>query len=56
MYKPQIFAQYDGRKGSAIEHVSKFIDTLGSYAADKDLCIREFLNHYVTVCILGTLV
>ena len=41
-YKPRAFAQYDGRKGSAVEHVSKFIDTLGPYAADEDLCLREF--------------
>ena len=41
-YEPRAFAQYDGRKGSAVEHVSKFIDTLGSYAADEDLCLREF--------------
>ena len=41
-YEPPIFAQYNRRKGSAIEHVSKFIDTLGPYAADKDLCLREF--------------
>ena len=26
-YEPWAFAQYDGRKGSTIEHVSKFIDT-----------------------------
>ena len=36
-YEPRAFAQYDGRKGSAIEHVSKFIDTLGLYAVDEDL-------------------
>lgn len=41
-YEPQIFAEYDGKKGSAIEHVSKFIDTLGPYAADEDLCFLEF--------------
>ena len=41
-YKPRAFAQYDGRKGSAVEHVSKFIDTLGPYAANEDLCLREF--------------
>ena len=41
-YKPRTFAQYDGRKGSAIEHVSKFIDTLGLYAADEDLCLWKF--------------
>ena len=38
-YEPKAFAQYDGRKGSAIKHVSKFIDTLGPYAADEDLCL-----------------
>ena len=41
-YEPRAFAQYDGRKGSAVEHVSKFIDTLGPYVADEDLCLREF--------------
>ena len=41
-YKPQAFAQYDGRKGSAIEHISKFIDILGPFAVDEDLCLREF--------------
>ena len=41
-YEPRAFVQYDGRKGNAVEHVSKFIDTLGPYAADEDLCLREF--------------
>ena len=41
-YKPRAFTQYDGRKGSAVEHVSKFIDTLGPYVVDKNLCLREF--------------
>ena len=41
-YEPRAFAQYDGRKGSAVEHVSKFIDTFGPYVADEDLCLREF--------------
>ena len=41
-YEPKAFMQYDGRKGSVVEHVSKFIDTLGPYAADEDLCLREF--------------
>jgi len=39
-YEPRAFAQYDGRKGSAVEHVSNFIDTFGLYAADEDLCLR----------------
>nr|XP_023914755.1 uncharacterized protein LOC112026305 [Quercus suber] len=43
-YEPQVFTQYDGKKGSAVEHVSKFIDTLGPYAADEDLCLREFFK------------
>ena len=41
-YEPQVFAQYDGKRGSAVEHVRKFIDTLGPYTADEDLCLREF--------------
>ena len=41
-YEPRAFAQYDSKKGSAIEHVRKFIDTLGPHAADKDLCLQEF--------------
>ena len=41
-YEPRIFAQYDGKKGSVVEHVSKFINTLGLYAANEDLCLWEF--------------
>ena len=41
-YEPRVFAQYDGRKGSAVEHISKFIDTLGPYTTDEDLCLQEF--------------
>ena len=41
-YESRAFAQYDGKKGSVVEHVSKFIDTFGPYAANEDLCLREF--------------
>ena len=41
-YEPRAFAQYDGKKGSAVQHVSKFIDTLSPYATDEDLCLWEF--------------
>ena len=41
-YKPQPFVQYDGRKGSAIEHVNKFINTPGPYAANEDLRLWEY--------------
>jgi len=43
-YEPRAFAQYDSRKGSVVENVSMFIDTLGPYAADEDLRLREFSN------------
>ena len=43
-YELRTFTQYDARKGSTIEHVSKIIDTLGPYATDEDLCLREFLK------------
>ena len=33
--------QYDGRKGSVVKHVNKFIDSLGPYAVDEDLCLLE---------------
>ncbi|GKV46432.1 hypothetical protein SLEP1_g53416 [Rubroshorea leprosula] len=33
---------YDGRKGSAVENVRKFLDAMGAHADDKDLCLREF--------------
>ena len=41
-YELCAFVQYDGKNGSVVEHVSKFIDTLGPYAAAEDLCLREF--------------
>ena len=34
--------QYDGRKGSVVKHGIKFINTLGPYAANEELCLREF--------------
>lgn len=36
------FTQYDNRRGSVVEHVSKFIDTLGPYAVDEDLSSGVF--------------
>ena len=41
-YEPRAFMQYDGRKGSVVKHVIKFINTLGPYAANEELCLREF--------------
>ena len=41
-YKTPIFVCYDGRKGNAIENVSKFLDTMGQHAGNEELCLREF--------------
>ena len=38
-YESWTFAQYDGRRGSVVKHVSKFIDTFGPYATNEDLCL-----------------
>ncbi|GKV11495.1 hypothetical protein SLEP1_g22752 [Rubroshorea leprosula] len=29
-------------KGSAVEHISKFLDAMGAHTGDRDLCLREF--------------
>jgi hypothetical protein len=41
-YVVPTFSRFDGRKGSALVHISKFIDSMGAYASDGDLCLREF--------------
>ena len=41
-YETLTFALYDGRKGNVVEHVSKFMDSMGPYAGDGELCLREF--------------
>uniref|UniRef100_A0A2N9JAJ4 RNase H type-1 domain-containing protein n=1 Tax=Fagus sylvatica TaxID=28930 RepID=A0A2N9JAJ4_FAGSY len=41
-YVTPTFSRFDGRKGSALVHVSKFIDSIGPYAGNGDLCLREF--------------
>uniref|UniRef100_A0A2N9F490 Integrase catalytic domain-containing protein n=1 Tax=Fagus sylvatica TaxID=28930 RepID=A0A2N9F490_FAGSY len=35
------FSRFDGRKGSALVHISKFIDSMGAYASNGDLCLLE---------------
>ena len=43
---------YDGRKGNAIEHVNKFLDSMGPFVGNGNLCLREFskslTNHAYT--------
>ena len=41
-YQPLTFLQFNSRKGSVIEHVSKFLDTMGPFVGDEDLCLCEF--------------
>uniref|UniRef100_A0A2N9J8Z5 RNA-directed DNA polymerase n=1 Tax=Fagus sylvatica TaxID=28930 RepID=A0A2N9J8Z5_FAGSY len=41
-YVASTFSCFDGRKGSALVHISKFIDSMGAYAGNGDLCLREF--------------
>uniref|UniRef100_A0A2N9EPF1 Reverse transcriptase domain-containing protein n=1 Tax=Fagus sylvatica TaxID=28930 RepID=A0A2N9EPF1_FAGSY len=41
-YVVTTFSCFDGRKGSALVHISKFIDSMGAYAGNGDLCLREF--------------
>uniref|UniRef100_A0A2N9IRS3 RNA-directed DNA polymerase n=1 Tax=Fagus sylvatica TaxID=28930 RepID=A0A2N9IRS3_FAGSY len=35
------------KKGSAMEHISKFLDSMGPFAAHGDLCLREFSKSLV---------
>uniref|UniRef100_A0A2N9II49 Retrotransposon gag domain-containing protein n=1 Tax=Fagus sylvatica TaxID=28930 RepID=A0A2N9II49_FAGSY len=46
-YETPTFALFDGRKGSAIEHISKFLDSMGPFAAHGELCLREFSKSLV---------
>lgn len=41
-YKVSKFQKFDGRKGNTKEHVSRFLDSLGKYAKDPELYLREF--------------
>uniref|UniRef100_A0A2N9EZT3 Reverse transcriptase/retrotransposon-derived protein RNase H-like domain-containing protein n=1 Tax=Fagus sylvatica TaxID=28930 RepID=A0A2N9EZT3_FAGSY len=47
-YDTPTFALFDGkRKGSAIEHISKFLDFMGPFTAHGELCLREFSKSLV---------
>ena len=41
-YETPTFFFYDGRKGNAIEHVNKFLDSMRPFVGNGDLCLREF--------------
>ena len=46
-YEPLKFHHFNGRNGSAVEHVSRFTHTMGPYAGDRELCLREFAKSLV---------
>ena len=46
-YEPPKFHNFDGRNGSAMEHVSRFIHTIGPYTGDRELCLKEFAKSLV---------
>ena len=46
-YEPPKFHPFDERNGSAVEHVSRFVHTMGPYAGDRELCLREFAKSLV---------
>uniref|UniRef100_A0A2N9FW67 Integrase catalytic domain-containing protein n=1 Tax=Fagus sylvatica TaxID=28930 RepID=A0A2N9FW67_FAGSY len=41
-YDTPNFSLFDGRKGSAVEHISKFLDSMGPFAGNGGLYLREF--------------
>jgi glutathione peroxidase-family protein len=46
-YDTPTFTLFDSRKGSAMEHISKFLDSMGAFAAHGDLCLWEFSKSLV---------
>lgn len=41
-YKVTKFQKFDGRKANTKEHIAHFLDSMGKYAKDQELCLREF--------------
>uniref|UniRef100_A0A2N9FH10 Integrase catalytic domain-containing protein n=1 Tax=Fagus sylvatica TaxID=28930 RepID=A0A2N9FH10_FAGSY len=46
-YDTPTFALFDGRKGSVVEHISKFLDSMSPFAAHGELCLWEFSKSLV---------
>ena len=52
-YEPRTLAQYDGKRGSAIKHVSLL--TPSALTQQTRICVfKSFPNSYVIKCIPGT--
>jgi hypothetical protein len=46
-YDTPTFALFNGKRGSAMEHISKFLDSMGPFTAHGELCLREFSKSLV---------
>uniref|UniRef100_A0A2N9GDJ2 Integrase catalytic domain-containing protein n=1 Tax=Fagus sylvatica TaxID=28930 RepID=A0A2N9GDJ2_FAGSY len=46
-YDTSNFSLFDGQKGSAVEHINKFLDSMGPFAGNGGLCLREFSKSLV---------
>jgi hypothetical protein len=42
IYDTPTFAPFNGRRGSLVEHISKFLDSISPFAGNGELCLREF--------------
>lgn len=38
------FQKYEGRNDSFKKHVERFIESMGPYVHDTDLCLKEFMK------------
>lgn len=41
-YKMGVYKKYDGQKGNTKEHVVCFLNLIGPFTHDIDLCLKEF--------------
>jgi hypothetical protein len=46
-YDTPTFALFDNRRRSALEHISKFLDSMGPFATHGELCLRKFSKSLV---------
>ena len=46
-YESPKFHSFDGRNGSVVEHVSRFIHTIGPYIRNQELFLKEFAKSLV---------
>ena len=46
-YEHPKFHHFFGRNKSVVEHINRLVHTIGCYAGDKELCLREFAKSLV---------